>query len=198
MLFDEIYDIVHTSNSTEEFEERIKEIEPELEDLPEKKYNEYMTFINHIIDNWSFEDKEDRRDLNESEESEEFVVTNDTSVDELESYLNEKIEGRYSYGSESTLEDIVNYLVYNSLLASGKSEEDATSMSDDFVRTYMDSDATSIPDEFDMYERKTEGKNSFDSKVIFEFSCGGDGYGFSGFFYDLTGLLNGIKDLLNQ
>ena len=136
--------------------------------------------------------------LSESEEDKEFVVTNDTTVDELESHLDEKIEGRYSYGSESTLEDIVNYLVYNSLIESGKSEEEAESMADDFVRTYMDSDTKSIPDEFDMYERRTEGKNSFDSKVIFEFSCGGDGYGFSGSFYDLTGLLDGIKELLNQ
>jgi hypothetical protein len=29
-------------------------------------------------------------------------------------------------------------------------------------------------------------------------SCGGDGYGFSGSFNNLTGLLDGIKELLNQ
>ena len=112
--------------------------------------------------------------------------------------MDEKIEGNYSYGSESTLPGIINDLVYNSLLASGKSEEDATSIADDFTENRMDSDTTSIPDEFDMYERRTEGENSFDYKVIFEFSCGGDGYGFSGSFNDLTGLLDGIKELLNQ
>lgn len=63
-LFDEIYDIINTSNSTEEFEKRIKEIEPELEDLPKEKYNEYMSFINTIKDRWSFEDKEDRKRRN--------------------------------------------------------------------------------------------------------------------------------------
>lgn len=136
--------------------------------------------------------------LVESEDSEEFVVTDNTTVDELESYLNEKIEGRYSHGSESTLPDIVNYLVYNSLLASGKSEEEAESISDDFTQSRMDGDTTSIPDEFDMYERRTEGKNRFDYEVIFEFSCGGDGYGYSGSFSNLTGLLEGIKELLNQ
>lgn len=136
--------------------------------------------------------------LVESEDSEEFVVTDNTTVDELESYLDEKIEDRYSYGSESTLPDIVNYLVYNSLLASGKSEEEAESMADDFTQSRMDGDTTSIPDEFDMYERRTEGKNRFDYEVIFEFSCGGDGYGYSGSFSNLTGLLEGIKELLNQ
>jgi hypothetical protein len=140
-----------------------------------------------------------RRIISESdEESQEFVVTDDTSVDELESYLDEKIEDNYSYGSESTLPNIVNNLVYNSLLSSGKSEENATSIADDFTESRMDSDTTSIPDEFDMYERRTEGENSFDYEVIFEFSCGGDGYGFSGSFNNLTGLLDGIKELLNQ
>ena len=43
-----------------------------------------------------------------------------------------------------------------------------------------------------------EGENSFDYEVIFEFSCGGDGYGFSGSFNNLTGLLDGIKELLKQ
>jgi hypothetical protein len=140
-----------------------------------------------------------RRVIRESdEESQEFVVTDDTSVDELESYLDGKIEDNYSYGSESTLPNIVNNLVYNSLLSSGKSEENATSIADDFTESRMDSDTTSIPDEFDMYERRTEGENSFDYEVIFEFSCGGDGYGFSGSFNNLTGLLDGIKELLNQ
>ena len=59
-LFDEIYHIIDTSNSTEEFEIRIKEIEPELEDLPKEKYNQYMSFINTVKDNWSFENKEER------------------------------------------------------------------------------------------------------------------------------------------
>ena len=36
------------------------------------------------------------------------------------------------------------------------------------------------------------------TSATMEFSCGGDGYGFSGTFYDLTGLLDGIKELLNQ
>ena len=159
-----------------------------------------MKKVNIILEQRTIESKSGdvKPLLTESEEDKEFVVTDDTSVDELESYLEEKIEGRYSYGSESTLGDIVNYLVYNSLIEAGKSEEETESMADDFVRLYMDSDTTSIPDEFDMYERRTEGKNSFDSKVIFEFSCGGDGYGFSGTFYDLTGLLDGIKELLNQ
>ena len=59
-VFDEILYIIDTSNSTEEFEKRIKEIEPELEDLPKEKYNQYMSFINSLKDNWSFENKEER------------------------------------------------------------------------------------------------------------------------------------------
>ena len=98
MLFDEIYDIINTSNSTEEFEERIKEIEPELEDLPEKTYNEYMTFINNIKDRWSFEDKEDRRKLKESERDLTRLVKR--TIMEMES------------GSE--LEDLDNWIENNS------------------------------------------------------------------------------------
>lgn len=134
----------------------------------------------------------------ESEESKEFVVTNNTSVDELESYLNEKIEDNYSYGSENTLINIVNYLVRSSLLSSGKSEEESESMADDFTETRMSSYSTDIADENDMYGRRTEGENEFDGKIIFKFDCGGDGYGFSGYFKDLTGLLEGIIELLNQ
>jgi len=63
-LFDEIYYIIDTSNSTEEFEKRFKEIEPELEYLPKEKYDQYMSFINTIRDRWSFEDKEDRKRRN--------------------------------------------------------------------------------------------------------------------------------------
>lgn len=132
----------------------------------------------------------------ESNEEIEFVVTDETTVDQFEDYLNEKIEARYSYGSESTLEDIINTIVYNSLLSAGKSEQEAESVADDFVKMNMDNSYESIPDEFDMYERRTEGVNKYKSRVIFEFSCGGDGYGFCGSFNDLTELLNDIKELL--
>lgn len=132
----------------------------------------------------------------ESNEEAEFVVTQETTLEQFEDYLNLKIEDRYSYGSENTLEDIINTIVYNSLLAVGKSEQEAESISDDFVKMNMDNNYESIPDEFDMYERRTEGVNKYNSKVIFEFSCGGDGYGFSGSFNDLTELLNDIKELL--
>ena len=98
--------------------------------------------------------------------------------------------------SESTLEDIINSLVYETLVACGKSEDEAENISDEFVKNNMESDTTSIPDEFDMYERRTEGENSYKYKVIFEFSCGGDGYAFSGTFNDLSELLNDIKELL--
>lgn len=134
----------------------------------------------------------------ESNESEDFVVNQETTLEQFEDYLNEKIDGRYSYGSESTLEDIINTLVYNSLIAAGKSEEDSESIADDFVKMNMDNTYESIPDEFDMYERRTEGKNKYKSKVIFEFSCGGDGYGYSGSLDDVSELLNDIKDLLKQ
>ena len=134
----------------------------------------------------------------ESEESKEFVVTNNTSVDELESYLNQKTEDYYSYGSENTLIEIVNNLVRNSLLSSGKSEEESESMADDFTERRMDSYSTDIEDKYDSYGRRTEGKNKFNGETIFIFDCGGDGYGFSGFFKNLTGLLEGIKKLLNN
>ena len=106
--------------------------------------------------------------LSESEEDKEFVVTDNTTVDELESHLDEKIEGRYSYGSESTLEDIVNYLVYNSLIDTGKSEEEAESMADDFVGTPYSTFTTFIHQErhrnglpsFKFFPRKFDNVNN--------------------------------------
>jgi len=62
----------------------------------------------------------------------------------------------------------------------------------------MGGESTTIPDEFDMYEKKYEGENTFDNEVIFEYTSGGDGYGFSGSFDDLTNLLDAIKELLNK
>ena len=133
----------------------------------------------------------------ESEEN-KFVVTQETTVEELESYLDEQIESRYSYGSGDTLEGIINSLVYQTLVACGKSEEEAENISDEFVRNNMEYDTTSIPDEFDMYERRTEGENKYKYKVIFEFSCGGDGYAYIGSFNDLTELLDDIKSIINE
>ena len=46
--------------------------------------------------------------LFESNEDEEFVVTDETTLEQFEDHLNEKVEARYSYGSESTLENIIN------------------------------------------------------------------------------------------
>ena len=132
----------------------------------------------------------------ESKGYEDFVVANDTTVEGLEAYLEEKTEAQYDYGSARTLEYIIEDLVQNSLMASGKSEQESESMAKDFVKKNMTNNTTYIPDQYDYYERREGGENSYKQKVIFEFTCGGDGYGYSGSFNDLTELLADIKSLV--
>jgi len=110
--------------------------------------------------------------------------------------LEEKTDNQYDYGSAGTLEYIIEDLVQNSLMASGKPEQESESMAKDFVKKNMTNNTTSIPDQYDYYERREGGENNYKQKVIFEFTCGGDGYGYSGSFNDLTELLADIKSLV--
>lgn len=127
---------------------------------------------------------------------EEFIITIETSTDELDSYLTEYVDGLHDYGSGYMIVDKVNFIVYNSLIAKGKSEAEAEKIADDFTKRMMDDYQSTTYNEYG--EGKTSGSVKYNSRDIFEFECHDDGYGFSGSFSDLTQLLEGIKELLEE
>jgi len=127
---------------------------------------------------------------------EEFTVANETSTDELDTYLSEYVDGLHDYGAGYMIVDRVNYIVYNSLMAKGKSESEAEKIADDFTKRMMDEDSSTTHNEYG--EGTTSGSVKYFGRVIFEFECHDDGYGFSGSFNDLSELLNGIKELLEE
>lgn len=134
--------------------------------------------------------------LVESEGSQNFVITNETTIEELRDYLYEKIEDSYGYGNSRTFEYFIQEVLENSLVASGKSEEESKSMAEHFIEYYMDNDMRSIPDQYDYYERREKGDTKYMGEVIFEYSAGGDGYGFSGSIKDLDKLFDDLKKLI--
>ena len=127
---------------------------------------------------------------------EEFVVTDETIVDELDNYLSEYVEILHDYGSGYMIVDRINFIVYNSLLFKGKSEDEAEKIADDFTKRMMDQDSSTDYNEYG--EGKTSGSVKYNSRDIFEFESHDDGYGFGGRFNDLSELLNGIKELLED
>jgi len=127
---------------------------------------------------------------------EEFTVTNETTVDELDTYLSEYVDGLHDYGAGYMIVDKVNFIVYNSLMAKGKSESEAEKIADDFTKRMMDEDSSTTHNEYG--EGTTSGSVKYNSRDIFEFDCHDDGYGFSGNFNDLSALLTGIKELLEE
>jgi hypothetical protein len=127
---------------------------------------------------------------------EEFTVTNETTVDELDTYLTEFVDGLYDYGTGQRIIDQINFITYNSLIAIGKSEAEAEDIADDFTKRMMDVDQSTTHNEYD--EGKISGTVKYNSKDIFEFDCHDDYYAFSGSFNDLSELLNGIKELLKK
>ena len=127
---------------------------------------------------------------------EEFTVTNETTVDELDTYLSEYVDGLHDYGAGYMIVDKVNFIVYNSLMGKGKSESEAEKIADDFTKRMMDEDSSTTHNEYG--EGTTSGSVKYNSRDIFEFDCHDDGYGFSGNFNDLSALLTGIKELLEE
>jgi len=130
------------------------------------------------------------------DDSEKFIVTNETTVDELDTYLSEYVDDLYSYGAGYMIIDKVNFIIYNSLIAKGKSEAEAEKIADDFTKRTMDDDSSTTYNEYE--EGTTSGSVKYNSRDIFEFECHDDGYGFGGSFGDLSTLLTDIKELLEE
>ena len=59
----------------------------------------------------------DVKPLLESDESDNFVVTNDTTLEEFTAYLEKQIESKYVFGDEATLGFIIEYLIKTGLVS---------------------------------------------------------------------------------
>jgi hypothetical protein len=153
----------------------------------EENINRIKEVMNIITEQESTED-----------EGNNFVITNATTLEDFTDYLDKRIEDHYYYGHADTLGYIIENLVQNSFMASGKSEQESESMTKDFIADTVSSEFWSIPDQYDPYERRVEGNTKYRGIIIFEFSSGGDGYDYSGSFNDLTELFDDIKKLIQS
>ena len=137
----------------------------------------------------------DVKPLLESDESDNFVVTNDTTLEEFTAYLDKQIESKYVFGDEATLGFIIEYLIKTSLVSTGKAETEAESIAKDFCKNFE----TSSSYRDDGYGETLEnGDVSYKNEIIFDYASYGGGYSFSGDFYELDELLADIKSLVVQ
>lgn len=131
----------------------------------------------------------------ESHDSDNFVVTQDTTIDAFTDYLEEQLDFHSNYGNGMTFESEITEIIENTLKTLGKSEEEIDRLVEEFSKN-LDEDTNMIPNTYDEYENSFEGTNSYKNKVVFEWSANGDGYGFGGSLKDLSELLRDIKKLL--
>jgi hypothetical protein len=135
----------------------------------------------------------DVKPLLESDESNDFVITNATPLEEFKDYLDKEIEARYGYGHSETLAYIIGDLITNSLVSSGKPENEAESIAKDFCKNLKSSSSY----EDDGYGESLErGYVYYNNNNVFDFASYGGGYSFGGDFYDLDELFNDIKSLV--
>jgi hypothetical protein len=135
----------------------------------------------------------DVKPLLESDESNNFVVTNATTIEEFTAYLDKKIEASYGFGDEATLGFIIEYLIKNSLVSTGKPENEAESIAKDFCKNLKSSSSY----EDDGYGESLErGYVYYKNNNVFDFASYGGGYSFSGDFDELDELFDDIKNLV--
>ena len=127
------------------------------------------------------------------DEGNNFVITNATTLEEFKDYLDKEIEARYGFGDEATLGVIIEDLIKNSLVSSGKAETEAESIGKDFCKNLKSSSSY----EDDGYGESLErGYVYYKNNNVFDFASYGGGYSFSGDFYELDELFNDIKSLV--
>lgn len=124
-----------------------------------------------------------------------FIIDAETDMREFDAELERALDARYDYGSMHTFQDIVSYIVSNSLIALGKSEDEAYKICEDF-EGFFDSNERSVENEYADYGRTVEGTNTYKGRVVCEYEAGGDGYGFSASVKDVTELFEDIRELL--
>lgn len=124
-----------------------------------------------------------------------FIVDAETDLREFEAELERSLDSRHDYGGMHTFQDIVTYIVSNSLIALGKSEDEAYEISSE-LEGFFDSRQENIENEFADYGRDIKGSNTYKGKVVCEYEAGGDGYGFSATIEDVNELFEDIKEII--
>jgi hypothetical protein len=125
----------------------------------------------------------------------DFIVEADTKQDEFEAALEEKLDARYDYGSYDTFSDVVSTMVVNSLMALGKTEDEACEIAGE-MDGFFDYNQTRVDNPYADYGNDVEGNNTYKGRAVCEFEAGGDGYGYSAKLKDVTELFEDILELL--
>lgn len=132
------------------------------------------------------------------DDNEGFYIASDTTADELYEELDKRVEASDAYGCDSTFTGFVETIMTRSLMkAHNLDEKEAEKEASSYCRAIY-TDTTSVDDEFDDYGRRNEGTAKLDGKLIFKWSSGGDGYGYSGFVSNEEFLLNDMKTFIQN
>jgi hypothetical protein len=129
----------------------------------------------------------------ESEGDFEFIINTETDANDLEKELEEYVDGLYDYGSGDSIVRKCCDILCDSLKSAGKDETYADEKFDEFEnRFYVD-----YSTKYNEYgEGVVSGVVKLDGKLIFDYECQADGYGFGGEFKDINHLFNAISTYL--
>lgn len=125
----------------------------------------------------------------------DFIIDAETTQQEFETALEDKLDARYDYGSSDTFSDIVSTIVNNSLIAIGKTEDEAYEIGGE-LDGFFDYNQNRVEIPYADYEHNIEGTNTYKGRVVCEYEAGGDGYGFSATIKDITELFEDILEML--
>lgn len=125
----------------------------------------------------------------------DFIIDADTTQEEFEAALEEKLDARYDYGSYDTFSDVVSTMVVNSLMALGKTEDEACEIAGE-MDGFFDYNQTRVDNPYADFGNDVEGNNTYKGRAVCEFEAGGDGYGYSAKLKDVTELFEDILELL--
>lgn len=125
----------------------------------------------------------------------DFIIDADTTKEEFEAALEEKLDARHDYGSYDTFSDVVSTIVVNSLMALGKTEDEAYEISSE-LDGFFDYNQKRVENPYADYGHNVEGTNTYKGIAVCEFEAGGDGYGYSASLNDITNLFDDILELL--
>ena len=118
----------------------------------------------------------------ESSDSDVFIITNETTLEEFKNELAENFKAHHKGGSGQTFIDIVVDMVKDNLKATGKNNAIAYDLEDN------------------LYYKDSEGINTYNDKEVCKYETKGhDGYEYTATISDekvLLELLNDIKKLL--
>ena len=138
----------------------------------------------------------------DSVEADVFLVNEETTSDELENVLENYVDGLHDYGSGDSLVRKCCDILRDSILFvrneegelgdTGKEEDHADKMYDEFERRFTDDYSTN---RIEYGEGTTSGVLKLDGKPVFEYESHDDGYGFGGELSNIDHILSIMLDL---